>query len=55
MAFYKLNEENQIEESSIVVSAGYVLTEQSKDEYVYPLEGWIWAVDLAAAEAVLLQ
>lgn len=54
MAFYKLNLETQeIEESQHVSGVGYDLSEQSKDEYVLPVDGWIWAENLESAKAIL--
>lgn len=54
MAFYKVNTETQeIEVSEHVSGIGFDLSEESKDEYAYPVEGWIYAESLEAAIGLL--
>lgn len=54
MAFYKVNTETQeIEVSEHVSGIGFDLSEESKDECTYPVEGWFYAESLDAALVLL--
>lgn len=48
MAFYKKQGEELLV-SEFVDGQGYMLSETSKDEYTYPIDGWSWFVNLDAA------
>jgi hypothetical protein len=40
--FYKKQNEELLYAPNIVEGSGYVLLEQDKDTYQYPVDGWIW-------------
>lgn len=40
--FYKKQNEELIYAPNIVEANGYVLLEQDKDAYAYPVDGWSW-------------
>ena len=50
--FYKLldQETKEISEGPCVHSAEYFLTEESKDSYEYPVDGWYWFETLEEAQ-----
>lgn len=52
MPFYK-KQEGELLVSEFVDGQGYVLSGASKDEHVYPVDGWYWFEDLDKAMAVL--
>jgi hypothetical protein len=48
MPFYKRDNENLIS-TDFLEGPGIMLSEASKDEHTYPVEGWYWFADLDAA------
>jgi hypothetical protein len=48
MPFYKKHNEELLI-SEFVDGQGYMLSETSKDEYTYPIDGWSWFENLDAA------
>lgn len=40
--FYKKQNEELLYAPNIVEGSGYVLLEQDKDSYTYPVDGWSW-------------
>lgn len=50
MPFYKVEDDKLISASN-VDGLNYSLNEVSKDEYTYPVDGWLWYVDLESAIA----
>ncbi len=55
MPFYKVNEETQeIDESDHVSGISFDLCEESKTEYTYPIDGWIYAENSKIVDLSLL-
>jgi len=50
MPFYKKQEQNLIS-AEFIEGQGYTLSENGKDEYTYPVDGWYWFPDLDTAIA----
>jgi hypothetical protein len=48
MPFYKIDNE-QLISSELLEGPNFSLSEVSKDEYVYPIEGWYWFANLDEA------
>jgi hypothetical protein len=44
--FYKKDESQILYAPNFVEGANYVLVAENKDEYTYPVDGWIWANSL---------
>lgn len=49
MPFYKRDGEEVLLAPNGVEGPGYTLTEETRDEYTYPVDGWYWFSDLDAA------
>jgi hypothetical protein len=40
--FYKFDNDNWLYAPNYVESTGYVLIAEDKDQYTYPVDGWVW-------------
>ena len=48
MPFYK-RDNNDLISSEFIEGQGFMLSEASKNEYIFPVEGWYWFPDLDTA------
>jgi len=40
--FYKLDNDTWLYAPNYVESTGFVLIAEDKDQYTYPIDGWVW-------------
>ena len=49
MPFFKRLDDELLTAPNFVYGPGFELKAESKDEYIYPVDGWVWADSLDAA------
>lgn len=52
--FFKVTDGELFHAPNFVYAPSFTLLREQKDEYPYPVDGWIWFDDTVAAQAALL-